>query len=418
MDKLTCLTPNPSTPKYSVLNRFRSSTTARLLFYLSSFQLANTGLSEYAQAREPTAVVRTLDSTLTKEERSGINFNVLVSSSDCKGDPLVGKGNSCANPSAGDLHYVDHLYPIQKINDVQGVFPFTLNGRNYLLSLPLSSELADSLCAHSNGFSYPSVEERDGMRSELFKTLGSVYAKTGHYFNVQTYWKFTHCINEPNQQEVYRSIVSALQSNFSDPDDQARAAVSLVQNIPYDDAYMKGNYASRDYFSPYETLLYNRGVCGEKSMLLAGLLKEMGFKVALFNHMDKDSNGISDPHGGHMAVGISVAAGHDFNGTGYAFIETTSTEKIITYVTDLHSEDPYLLIPVCEGKSMDVTNEVKDISRMNEIRKFYDDAVRGAVSVFLSDKEENELWAEYDHLRQKYGVDGFSAGGLLKKLQK
>ncbi len=73
-------------------------------------------------------------------------------------------------------------------------------------------------------------------------------------------------------------------------DDQAGIAISLVQKIPYDyeKMYRCGwTCQGRTFVSgippryPYQVLYDGRGVCGEKSSLLALLLKEFGFGVVL-----------------------------------------------------------------------------------------------------------------------------------------
>ena len=61
-------------------------------------------------------------------------------------------------------------------------------------------------------------------------------------------------------------LVDAIREKTDDPDDQVRIAVSLVQQIPYDQEMLdKGTLEIR---YPYQTLLDNKGVCCEKSVLL------------------------------------------------------------------------------------------------------------------------------------------------------
>jgi hypothetical protein len=78
------------------------------------------------------------------------------------------------------------------------------------------------------------------------------------------------------------------------------------------------------YRYPDEVLYRNQGVCGEKSMLLALLLKDLGFGSAVFYFLPED----------HMVTGIRAASPHDFRNSGYAFIETTEPYIITDSTTD------------------------------------------------------------------------------------
>jgi hypothetical protein len=59
-------------------------------------------------------------------------------------------------------------------------------------------------------------------------------------------------------------------------------------------------------------LYENKGVCGEKSMLLAFLLRDLGFGVVLFDFAAQN----------HEAVGVKCSNG--FRGTGYCYLESTT----------------------------------------------------------------------------------------------
>ncbi|MBI2043318.1 hypothetical protein HYT25_02935 [Candidatus Pacearchaeota archaeon] len=111
------------------------------------------------------------------------------------------------------------------------------------------------------------------------------------------------------QHEFLIPLVEEIKNRKSTKKEQADMAISLVQNIPYDwDGFTSGELNGK---YPYEVLYENTGVCGEKSELLAYLLKELGFGVAIFE-FEKES---------HRAVGIKCNNGN--YGTDYCFIETT-----------------------------------------------------------------------------------------------
>lgn len=123
---------------------------------------------------------------------------------------------------------------------------------------------------------------------------------------------FLAFINDAEQQQYVTALASAIELKTDSPDDQARIAVSLVQHIPYS--------GGNQYRYPYEVLYNGHGVPGEKSMLLALLLRDLGFGSSVFSFIPED----------HMAAGISVLAPYDYQNTGYAFIDATEPD-MITY---------------------------------------------------------------------------------------
>lgn len=121
-------------------------------------------------------------------------------------------------------------------------------------------------------------------------------------------------LDEPAQESDLGALVREIRSRAADPDDQARIAISLVQNIPYDYATFYAGNRTGDLRYPYQVLYDNTGVCSEKSLLLAWLLRELGYGVALFS-FDEEK---------HMTVGIQSPGQYAFLNSGYAFIETTA----------------------------------------------------------------------------------------------
>lgn len=128
------------------------------------------------------------------------------------------------------------------------------------------------------------------------------------------YQKF---VDLPVQDTFLVPLADSIREKTSNPDDQVRIAVSLVQQVPYDhDMTDSGAFEIR---YPYQTLYDNKGVCCEKSVLLAYLLKELGYGVALLDFENEQ----------HTAVGIRAPPEFSYKNSGYAFIETT-TPLIIT----------------------------------------------------------------------------------------
>jgi len=116
------------------------------------------------------------------------------------------------------------------------------------------------------------------------------------------------------QKDYLNLLVDKIKAKSDDPDQQARTAISMVQAIPYDwDAFNSGNVDGR---YPYEVLYDIKGVCMEKADLLAFLLRELGYGVAIFEYNAEN----------HRAVGIQCEKGN-YN-TQYCFIEATNSYPI------------------------------------------------------------------------------------------
>lgn len=121
-------------------------------------------------------------------------------------------------------------------------------------------------------------------------------------------------IVDSHQQDLYDSLASSLRAirdrRQLGSDEYAELIAAYVQEMPYDFVAA----ASRsDTKYPVATAVDGIGVCADKSLLLAGLLRHEGYSVALLDFAPES----------HMAVGIKVSDG-GYKGTGYAFVECTS----------------------------------------------------------------------------------------------
>ena len=147
-------------------------------------------------------------------------------------------------------------------------------------------------------------------------------------------------IDDPNQEQFYSNLISALRSirarQSLDDDEYLELITVFVQSIPYETTR-----ESPPKF-PVETYVDRSGDCDDKSLLLAGILSREGYNISLLSFAPES----------HMAVGI-VCPGGEYRQTGYAFVETTNlsfagipADKLSGGV-HLHS-DP-LVIPVGNG---------------------------------------------------------------------
>ena len=127
-------------------------------------------------------------------------------------------------------------------------------------------------------------------------------------------------MDEEYSHNGLEGFLEAIKEHGKTREEQALIAVSLVQNIPYDDAaYAAGK--SKDRY-PYQVLYDGKGVCGEKVRLLAYLLRGLGYDTSMLYYSKEK----------HAAFGIRCPGRYSHKNTGYCFIETT-TVAIPTYDT-------------------------------------------------------------------------------------
>jgi hypothetical protein len=212
-------------------------------------------------------------------------------------------------------------------------------------------------------FSYVLRGEQGEINITLYQGVGREIAKEDPYSYVGEKDRYQKFIYLSEQDPFLVSLVDAIREKSTDPDDQARIAVSLVQQIPYDQEMLdKGTLEIR---YPYQTLLDNKGVCCEKSVLLAYLLHKMGYGVALFDFENEK----------HTAVGILAAPEYAYKNTGYAFIETTTP----LIITDGNGKYPAFgriisspeVLPAGEGKAFgsvrEEWNDAREWQRLNSL---------------------------------------------------
>jgi hypothetical protein len=231
-------------------------------------------------------------------------------------------------------------------------YPYTLNGKTGVIPLALST----------------SVYHDYQKKTEPLSSGGN-----GAYF--------ISSINDPEQQPAIAALAAAIKGISADPSDQARIASSLVQHIPY--------YDGQVHQYPYEVLYTGQGTSGEKSLLLASLLKELGLGSAVLSFADEN----------HLTAGVSASSPYDYKGTGYALIETTEP----TIITDdssiftfgrLHS--PPEVVVIGKGKAMStVALDYKDAVAWMNVEKNSD---------HLSDMQ----YRQWEALDTKYDLSYFT----------
>lgn len=192
-------------------------------------------------------------------------------------------------------------------------------------------------------------------------------------------------INEDTQREHLLNLVERVRAETTNADAQARIAISLVQHIPYDYSGMFGYSRSMRY--PYQVLYDEEGICSEKTLLAAFLLKELGYGVALLEF----------PGERHMVIGVMAPEQYTYKDTGYAFTEMT----VPSIITD--SDGDYMVVgklasnprvyPVSDGKALGtlVGDEYRDAQEYRAI------LAKG----FVLDQPDYRRWQV---LTNKYGI--------------
>jgi len=196
--------------------------------------------------------------------------------------------------------------------------------------------------------------------------------------------------NEPDGSGTLDTLVHAIREKTPVRDDQARIAISLVQHIPYGyrPSYSGGDRTMR---FPSMVLYDDNGICDEKSLLLATLLGKLGYGTALLDFSADN----------HMVLGVKSPAAYAYNGTGYAFVETT-IPLIVTDDRELYNNGTKLscvpdIYPISDGASFDSVSE-----EYQDAREFIRLTKSGLISSGKFTAADNDTLRS---LARKYGLD-------------
>jgi len=200
-------------------------------------------------------------------------------------------------------------------------------------------------------------------------------------------------LNEVEQRQLLLPLLAEIQNRAHDKEEQARIAISIVQNLDWGFSDKKTVYRGTTLpYSrhPYEVLYDSEGVCGEKSELLAFLLREIGYGVVIFYNQEEN----------HESVGIKCPVEESWHNSGYCFIETTGpsiiTDNSIEYVGGLKIESKPEILFISDGDSLsNDMYEYKDAKTLNEIKE----TINGDSFFFNPIK-----FMTFNKLEKKYGL--------------
>jgi len=222
----------------------------------------------------------------------------------CKSGKLITLPSVCGCPDGFDIKEEICLSPYQ--TDAKRVYlNYTLRGERHVISFIV----------------YGGFEE---YISEVPRSI--YYASKSNSSRVDFTLK---AINEEEQKKFLMPLVVKIQNLTNNKDDQMRIAISIVQNIPFGQSnktIIFGNTELNYSRYPYEVLYEMEGICGEKTDLLAFLLRELGYSTSFFYYPDEN----------HEALGIKCPIEESLMRSEYCFIETTGpsiiTDNQISYV--------------------------------------------------------------------------------------
>ncbi len=150
--------------------------------------------------------------------------------------------------------------------------------------------------------------------------------------------------------QIASDIKSLGEQNKLVADQIVELALAFVQSIPYDHARAQSILSGNGVTNyPYETLFENKGVCSDKSFLLANLLAQLGYDTALLAYDNER----------HMAVGIKCPVQYSNYPNGYCYAETTATGFRIGMIPDIDAQ-----------KGSAVPMEKKSYSQNSELSQF------------------------------------------------
>ncbi len=204
-------------------------------------------------------------------------------------------------------------------------------------------------------------------------------------------------IDNSIQSDSLASLVTKIENLYPNSKDmQAKVAISLVQDIPYNESPTTKFFGTTVGVTryPYQVLGENQGSCEGKSELLAYILQKMGFGVTLFYF----------PKANHEALGIKCPLQYSYLGTGYCFVESTEPSPIsfsqgnyldVNGGVGRLNETPELIL--INNNGIGLSGNLPDYSDAEELNNLMDKLASGGSLNFIEE-------ARLKSLDKKYGI--------------
>lgn len=153
---------------------------------------------------------------------------------------------------------------------------------------------------------------------------------------------YSYYVTDPTDDEYLAVLAkkfreAAEKGNYSDLD-MVKNIIFFVQNLEYVDDKVGTGYDEYPKF-PLETLADQGGDCEDSAILLASLLRELGYGAVLLQFKD------------HMAVGVKGEASvpgsyYELDGSRYYYVETTSPGWDIGVIPEQMKDQPAQVLPL------------------------------------------------------------------------
>lgn len=176
---------------------------------------------------------------------------------------------------------------------------FQYANKSFTVEIPLDDRLAERYRREPHTFSYQGVLPSD-WRGQYYKMF------------------LEHSADEPYLDHLLSQLQQAHPG--AQGDTFAELVIAYVQGAIQYDWNTFHNIDQSEIRYPYQTLYDGTGVCADKSILLAKLLRKLGYDIVFFTF----------ERANHMALGIRVPAGMGSYNSSYAFVESTSPTPVGT----------------------------------------------------------------------------------------
>lgn len=153
---------------------------------------------------------------------------------------------------------------------------------------------------------------------------------------------YSYYVTDPSDDEYLSALAdkfkeAAQKENYSDLD-MVKNIIFFVQSLDYVDDKVGTGYDEYPKF-PLETLADQGGDCEDSAILLASLLRELGYGAVLLQFED------------HMAVGVKgensiPGSYYEFEGSRYYYVETTAKGWEIGAVPEAVKDQPARVLPL------------------------------------------------------------------------
>jgi len=196
--------------------------------------------------------------------------------------------------------------------------------------------------------------------------------------------------NKPAINDVCRQLEAIRSRAGLDSDQYLELMAKYVQSIPYDWKMFESGTGKQRF--PVETLVDGKGLCGDKSVLLADLLSHEGYSATLLDFEPEK----------HMAVGVT-GSGATYGSTGLLFLETTAP----CYVTDVPSSYAGGMKLTSEPVLVSIGSGTKGYGAADQIARIVharDAAQASAEALYQKAKRENLTQSQARAINDKLNI--------------